>query len=102
MAVLADALEDAGLIYDRTRRREKLLTVPAGEPGYHMLVSSIDQKPWDTALAPLLERTARMMAEPAQSRADVILKYHVIDCFCGFRPVPNEAWFLAGGHEWKI
>lgn len=52
---------------------------------------------WRATKHQLAEASAAVLREPARTRSDVILKYHVVDMNYGHRPVDDADWIALGG-----
>lgn len=77
--------------------------VPDGSRRAYRDSECAELRRWREAARELLRSTARVMREPAHGRADVILKYHVLDRLSFTGAVDQEALFIGeGGHDWYL
>lgn len=99
LLALGDGWEEAGRAFEAQRHVTYYKDM---EPGIMRAYST-----YAPELVALRDKTRAMLSvaaelfwEPSRSRADVLLKYHVIDDLCSWRVVHNEAAIIAAGGPW--
>lgn len=97
---LADAWEATGLDYERCRHEAFFKNAPPMTMwGYIKGAPQFEQ--WEKSYRTMLAAVDDVFKEPSRTRADVILKYHVMDDLAGARCVRNDdAIIEAGGAYW--
>lgn len=103
LAALVDGWEAEGRCFNDVHFETFRAGVPGGMRRAYQDSECTELRRWREAARELLQSTARVMREPAQGRADVILKYHVLDRLSFTGAVDVEALFIEeGGHDWYL
>lgn len=95
LAALADAWKETWAAYHKVLGPAFAAAQSNERPG---IASDFKASPvWLEPARRSLTAALRVLDEPAQTRSDVVLKYHVIDDLIGRWPVPDWMWVAANG-----